>query len=259
MKKVEENKLRHHFARSPRIERSDLIQYFEETEGEINKSTFAWRIHDLKKKGILREISRGVYTLEAKPLYEPTIEASLLKVCKILDKNYPNLHYCLWSVDWLNEFTRHQFLHGTFVLETNKDRMDTVAGILGDKRYISVLAGLYEELIGHNKLEPLILMQSLITRAPIRKVEVPNGPAIWIPTLEKLLVDVFAQPDIFGFLGQSEITTIFKMAFKKYAINYTKLFAYAQRRGKYNELVTFVINNFPETSTELGYGQPSLF
>ena len=63
------------------------------------------------------------------------------------------------------------------------------------------------------------------------------------PLLEKILVDVFAENKLFYYSQGSELIHIFENALKNYDINFTKLFSYAKRRERDNDIKVFLNNN----------------
>ena len=69
-------------------------------------------------------------------------------------------------------------------------------------------------------------------------MQVVNG--IIVPTLEKILVDIFADKILFNAYQGSELAFIFNTAYQKYELNLTKLLSYASRRGKQQELSDFL-------------------
>jgi hypothetical protein len=72
-----------------------------------------------------------------------------------------------------------------------------------------------------------IIVKDLITKAPVQTIDkIPTAP------LEKILVDIFSDKDLFITFQGSELDMIFQTAFEKYTINKSKLFRYAKRRGK---------------------------
>ena len=58
-------------------------------------------------------------------------------------------------------------------------------------------------------------------------------------SIEKLLVDVFCDAE-FNYLEGSELSAIYDNAFYKYTINKNKLFRYAARKGKKEEISKFM-------------------
>ena len=75
-----------------------------------------------------------------------------------------------------------------------------------------------------------VFVKNLVSEAPLQKNE-----DIPIPTLEKLLVDIYSDPD-FSYLQGSEYIRIAENAMTIFNINKTKLLRYAKRRGVKEEL-----------------------
>ena len=71
------------------------------------------------------------------------------------------------------------------------------------------------------------MVKALVSEAPIQLI---NG--VNLPTLEKMLVDIFCDDVIFAAQQGSEMRTIFREAMKKYTINENRMLRYADRRRK---------------------------
>ncbi len=76
-----------------------------------------------------------------------------------------------------------------------------------------------------------IIVKPLISEAPMQKVRNINTT-----TIEKILVDLFSDENLFQFYQGREKKTIFKEAYAKFTINNSKLLRYASRRGKKEEI-----------------------
>ena len=226
--------------------RKNLLDYFIQTEGDLKEGTLGWRIYDLKKKNILNEIKRGWYTLNVKPVYVPSINDNIQKLAGVFQKNYRDSKYCLWDVNWLNEFTIHQFNQQMLLFETEKDLQESLAHTLNDNNYHVVwsLKGTHLSVF-----DETVVVLPLISRAPIQKIAGETVP-IFVPTLEKVLVDIYHEDKVFHFVQGAEMERIFENALSRYAINFTTFFGYAQRRGKEDELRKFLSTNFPDILIE---------
>jgi hypothetical protein len=241
VKNIQIAKLVQSFQQKSPISREDLYNYFIQEEGELNEGTFGWRIYDLKQKGILREVRTGWYTLNAKPLYIPTPDKRILKIDKIIKSNFQETQYCIWNLDWLNEFTRHQFARDTFIVEIEKDVRETAGLILRQNGFKDTLLWLPNlPLAFADAVNPIFLI-SLISRSPVQQVPAGTNRYVPCPTLEKILVDIFEENTIFHFLQGAELKYIFEQAFARYAINFSTLFGYAGRRNK-----TMILRDFLE-------------
>jgi hypothetical protein len=240
MKRKAQDQLIQYFEGKPRFSRRELHDYFFTMEGEIKEGTLGWRIHELKQKNILREVQRGWYTLEVRPFYRPSIDPAIKELANLFTRNFRTAPYCLWNTGWLNEFTVHQFSSERILLETEKDLHESLANILGDNGYYNVIWSLKGQPPRNNFKETPILLLPLISRAPVQRVASDDGSSVDIPTLEKILVDIYDDSSAFRFIQGAEMERIFEHANERYAINYSTLFNYAKRRGKEIELRPFL-------------------
>jgi hypothetical protein len=74
------------------------------------------------------------------------------------------------------------------------------------------------------------IIKNLVTESPTGK-----NNKIVIPTLEKLLVDIIIDKELFA-AQQGELDFIYKSAFDKYDVNKAKMKRYAIRRNKEQDL-----------------------
>lgn len=239
MNALAEKQIITHFKSMEAFSREDLRKYFVQTEGEMNEGTLGWRIHYLKQKNIICEIKRSIYTVNTKPIYSPLIDDGVIKLAKIFTSHYHHLQYCVWNIKWLNDFAIHQMTLDNFVFETEKDMVESVGKTFADEGYVSLWGKLRGSITGFSSPDNPINLQSLITRAPLQHIEIEKGVTICIPTLEKILVDIYDTKKVF-YLVQGDIEYIFEHAIERYAINYTTLLGYAKRRGKEEALREFI-------------------
>jgi hypothetical protein len=87
-----------------------------------------------------------------------------------------------------------------------------------------------------------VVIKKLITRSPIGK-RTENKLKVSTPLLEKILVDLFAGEKLFYFYQGSELMHIYENAINNYTINFTKLFSYARRREREQEIKSFIMDN----------------
>ena len=74
-----------------------------------------------------------------------------------------------------------------------------------------------------------------------------------IATLEKIMVDLFADENLLHFYQGSEMVNIYEKIIDRYSINFTKLFSYAKRRKKEQEIKQFIGNNIPNFLEDIHY------
>ena len=244
MPKIIENRLIEEFKNRESFSRNELFEFFKFFEPDLKEGTFGWRIYDLKNKNIIKPLMRGLYTISYKPKYKPEVLKDLLKLVKIIKDKFQDVKYCIWETSWLNEFSQHQSSKKIIIIEVEKDFLDS---------FFYELKGFYkgdvyltpdEKAINFYVAESLqpIVIKKLVTRSPITE-RTENKLKFHIPFLEKILVDIFSDDKLFYYSQGSELIHIFENALKSYSINYTKLFSYAKRRERDNDIKMFLSNN----------------
>jgi hypothetical protein len=67
------------------------------------------------------------------------------------------------------------------------------------------------------------------------------------------MVDLFADENLFHFYQGSEMINIYEKIIDRYSINFTKLFSYAKRRKKEQEIKQFISKHLPNFLEEIQY------
>ncbi|MBL1215520.1 MAG: hypothetical protein HND52_19290 [Ignavibacteriae bacterium] len=231
--------LQNYFNKKNVFTRDELFHFYLLSEQELNKNTFAWRIYNLKRKGIIKQVGRGLYSLQSKSNYSLELSADSTKIAQSISKTFTEINFCISDSTWINEFTSHQYSSNFTIVEVEKDFLESVFFNLKETTKNVFLKPNETELDRYiSDLESAIILIPFITRTPIREMENQNFNT---PTIEKLLVDIYIKNSPYFFLTNSEIETIIQNAFRKYIINQTTLLAYAERRGKKNEIKNFLI------------------
>lgn len=224
--------------------RKELFDFFRYFEPDLKEGTFGWRIYDLKKKNIIKSIQRGYYTISYKTKYKPKISGEVLKLAKVISKRFEDVKYCLWDTDWINEFSQHQSVKKIIIIEIEKDFIESLYYELKDNFRFDFYLNPDEKTIDFYIAESRnpVIIKKLITRAPISK-RTERNIKFYTPLLEKILVDLFTEKKIFYFYQGIELIHIYENALKKHTLNYTKLFSYAKRRERKQDIMQFINNN----------------
>ena len=166
----------------------------------------------------------------------PDVPKKLKTINSTLKKHFPFSTICLWSSSFLNEFSIHQSIKTFFLIEVEKDSVESIFHFLKDRNY-SVFIKPTQEVFKNYALSEnnFIIVKPIISEAPIQTIKNLNTV-----TLEKMLVDVFCDEIIFAAYKGNEMKTIFTYAYNKYTINENKLLRYANRRGKKNQLKNYL-------------------
>ncbi len=221
--------------------REELSKFYRHYEPELKEGTLGWRIYDLKDKDIIKPLKRGLYVISSNPKYKPYISHNLFKIAKLLFKKFDEIKLSVWETAWLNEFSQHQVSKSALLIEVEKGFEESVFYTLKDNHFSEVFINPDEQTIDFyipESNQPIIIKR-LITRAPLmRRTE--KKVKFNTPTLEKILVDLFAEKRLFHYLQGSELISIYENALSNYTINFTKLFSYAKRRERDLEIKQFI-------------------
>ena len=249
MTKFIEKQLIETFKDVTQFDRDELFTFFKQFDPEITETALSWRIHDLLNKNIIKSVKRGVYSISNSKKYVPAISDKLVKLSKIVAKEFDNLDYCLWSTEWFNDFTRHQMGTFFYLLEVERDFVEEVFNAYSESKQYRVYLDPNEDIMErYVESEISIVIKPLISRSPKQKVSIkPKAKdKIQVPTLEKMLVDIFCDPITFYTVQGSEMETLFENALKRYHVNFSRMLNYARRRKKEPQLKAYMSEHFDD-------------
>lgn len=232
-------RLKNEFNGRESFSREELFDFFRQFEPELKETTFRWRIYHLKKKQVISIISRGLLTLSYKPVFKPDVGDKERKIFSKIEKQFPSLKLCIWSTKIANEFMLH--IPGKFitVLQVEKQALEPIYSFLKDLNFRNVFIEPEEKEIERYiyESETAIVLQPLVSKSPTQNVS-----RVTTTTLEKLIVDLSCDKKLFAAFQGNEFVHIVNNAYKRYSIDFTKLFHYAKRRRKETELLAFLSN-----------------
>ncbi len=233
--------IRNKFTPDDHIERKELFDFLNKFYTDLKKTTFRWRIYELKKNNIISSVKRGVFKITSKKnYYLPDIDDQIKSINKVIKQEFDDIRFCIWNSLWLNEFSRHQASKNLTFVEVEKDLVQSIFYLLSDKNFKNVYIEPDSKTAGTYIFENYnsIIVKSLTTKAPLQSVQ-----KISIPKIEKLLVDLFCDKNLLIAYQGNEMISIFKIALSEYEINYSTLLHYSRRRKKEPELKDFLLKN----------------
>ena len=131
----------------------------------------------------------------------------------------------------------HQPGQNQIILETEKETAESVFNFLND-RYEGKVFLQPDRVIFERYILPRtesIIVSNLITQSPHQKVnDIP------CPRIEKILVDIFADDEIFYLFQGHELAHIFETIFERYLVSEKALFRYAERRKVGQKIRSFI-------------------
>lgn len=188
------------------------------------------------QEGVLERIGRGIFKLGQKKSFKPKFAGQERSIAELIQSKFPYTDYCIWNTSIINQFMVHQPFRFMDMIEVDKEAASSVFNFLKEEGYSSFLKPGKEIMDNYlQDAESPLIIKPLITEAPVQEIE-----NITTTTIEKLLVDLFADDVIFSAYQGKELSTIYQEAFNAYTINIKKLLRYADRRKKRPKLTDFL-------------------
>lgn len=229
--------LKREFKGRESFSREELYNLYRQFEPDLKEPTFRWRVFNLKRKHIITPNSKRLFTLSYKPVFKPEVYEKERRIFNTIEKQFPSLKSCIWSTKIANEFMLH--IPGKFIsiLQIEKEAIEPVYSFLREQNFRDIFIQPEEKEIERYiyESETAIILKTLISKSPTQKVK-----KVTTTTLEKLIVDLYCDKKLFAAFQGSELVHIINNAYSRYAIDFTKLFNYAKRRGKETDLVEFL-------------------
>lgn len=215
----------------------ELFRYYKSNEPNIKRNTVYWRTHQLVKNNIIKRISKGKYQIHPIKNFSPPIFKQERQISLLLQKELPFVSYCIWQSSIINYFSRHILPQAFTIVEIEKDALDAAFELIKSKFPITY-KNPTSEIMEHYILNrpDAIVVKKLVSEAPVRLIQ--EIPTI---SLEKFLVDIYCDKQIFYFLQGEELYFIYKAAFDNYTINVNRLLRYASRRKKKEQISKMIM------------------
>ena len=235
-KKNDIEKLKSYFETKKDFNTSDIANFYRVDQPELKISTVNWRIYNLVQNGIIERVGKGVFRIGKNNYFYPELDLKLKTLHNKIQNQFPVISFCIWKNTFLDEFTRHHSSKNFTIIEAEKEVSESIYYFIKENNkfaFFNPSSHILEEFIFNIK-DPIII-KSMISEAPLQIIK-----DYQTVTLEKMLVDVFCDEELFFIYQGKEMRSIFKEAFEKYSINTNKLLRYASRRGKKEEINKYI-------------------
>lgn len=201
----------------------------------ISDSGLLWHIRKLIKQNQLSRLSRGLYGKQAKSDFMPSLTEDLRNLYADLTRAFPLIYIVVYSGNDINSLQHHLSANNAIYVEVPKGATEAVFHYLADKKIRAYHRPTEDFMSDYVDLaEKSVIVKALTTEAPIKAVD-----GVMMPTLEKILVDINADPD-FYYLQGNEAFNIMQNALSLYSINTPKMLRYASRRGIRETMLTIL-------------------
>lgn len=207
--------------------RQEVLQSFRNAGYKLSDSSFYKRFTSMIKDGDLARVGNGLYCLpgnNARP-YDHEYSDLAVEVASFIQEQYPLVDFSIMELIQLNDFVNHQLAHNVLFLSVESDVIEFVFDMLKDRYFGKVFINPTLEIYHQYWSDNMIVINKLTTEAP------KNAGISWHTRLEKLLVDIVADPLLFDSVSESEYPIIYEDAFSMYVIDESCLFRYAARRA----------------------------
>ena len=194
---------------------------------DVERNTLSWHLSNLCKKGKLRRVGRGVYTLQPANTFMVKANAKARSLYRSVSSQYPYADFCIYSANVITPLLHDMMPNNTLYVETNRDTIQSIFDMLLSKYKGRIFLAPTKEIattyIDFSKEN--IIGKPLITEAPLAlDGKVP------VPTLEKLLVDTRVDADFYYLHGYENLEML-RTAINHYDVNRNRLLRYADRRN----------------------------
>ena len=224
------------------VTRRELKQFYRSVNPSLKETTFRWMILDLLASGSITPAERGLFYTHWKEVqtegrevqepstfgsYEPALCDELCDIAVQFRKRFPELEYCVWDTRWLNEFMLHQPVRFFTVIECERVGTQAAFEYLRSTNPHVFIEPTVSDLLNYVYVNPdSIVVHRLVSQAPLSQ-----DKTLHRPKLEKILVDLVADDDLYYAYQGAELDRIFSSAIRSYWISEPTLKRYANRRS----------------------------
>lgn len=206
--------------------REDYYQFMIAEKGFKTKYALDYSLRQALADGSIVRIGWNQYVfVNEKALYNYKYSEDALEIASVLSSEYEGIRFRIFEMRQLNGFQNHLIAHNTIFVYVENDLIDyafdTLRNIYAGRILLKPKADDYYRYRVDNQI--------VVLRLPS---ESPKGvDAPWQTRLEKMLVDLATDKLLIELVPQSEMKTIFNIAYSSYLIDENTMFRYAKRKG----------------------------
>jgi len=203
------------------------------SSSNISRKTIIWKINQLIKEDKAIRVGRGVYLIAYKKGFIQSISTSAEKACKLLVENLKYLEVTLTDTSSLGELMVLQPFSSVITLEVKKVAVNAVVSTLRSEKIPAYKKIDYPQIERYvESSQPILVRPELFVNPAMLK-----NNNIRYATIEKILVDLVCDSDIYGQYQDGELINIYRNATDLYAVNYSQMLRYAAARGKKDSVI----------------------
>ena len=220
----------------------DIVRYVGTVQPTSSRKTVVWNINDLVKQGIVTRVGRGVYYFNEKKKFQTAVSSMAEQICAALTKQFKYLEITVTDTASLNGFMNLLPFSSVVTLEVKKTAASAVTSALRKSGFNAWAKQDLPQMERYDaSAQSVVVRPELSVNPPLQK---ENN--IRLANLEKILVDIVCDEDIFGQYQGEELLNIYRGMTEAYAVNYSQMLKYANARKKraYVEELLLSTNEF---------------
>ena len=206
----------------------DIVRFTEALNAGTPRGTVIWNVNDLVKQGKAVRIGRGVYEFAARRKWHPTIGELARSICSLLAEDFKYLDVTVTDSCILGLLMNMQPFSSVVVIETRKTAVDAVLLRLRNKGIEAYAKKDFKRLEKYITASQYVLIRPELSVNPA----LPKEKNVYIASIEKILVDLVCDADIYGQYQGEELKNIYQNAASDYAVNYSQILRYAAARKR---------------------------
>ena len=227
--------LRKTFSNQISFRKSELREFYRNQYDEFDENAFRRLLYSLEKDKIIIKVDTGVYILnnnnenvwQPRKKFIPSFSPELKSISNLIQKKFPYTKAIMWETRILHDFMLHQPGQNLMILEAEKEAAESIYNFLDNQFKGRVFLDPKQDVVDKYvlRISESIIITPMISRSPHQRVnDIP------CPKLEKILVDIIADAEMFFMFHGQELVNIYKIAFHDYQVSEKTLFWYARRR-----------------------------
>jgi len=217
--------------------RKDIFAELRKGNSKLSYNACKWIIPQLVSEQLLYRIGYDSYVRKnslEQIVYMPIYSEKAQSIMKKIEEQYPLAEFCIVEAFLLNEFINHQIANNTIIVQMEKEISGYLFDFLDEECEERILYKPNQDMMDRYWCEGCIVVVDKTSETPKDK---ENPHSIM---LEKLLVDIFAEPVIRGLFSSSEYSLIIQTARERYFIDKNKMMRYARRRSAVSKIKIYM-------------------
>ncbi|MBU4304382.1 MAG: hypothetical protein KJ893_01960 [Candidatus Omnitrophica bacterium] len=200
-------------------------------------------LQGLKQKKIIFSAGRGVYSSVAKE-FRPTEKSRVIEIRQLLKKQFPYLDFLVWNTLCFQPYYHHQQTHNITFVEVESDAIRSVVDMISREYRFVVI----------EKASRVAPKNFDITRDPIVVRRLIKGSPYkgHMPTLEKMLVDLFVIKNKYVTMQDSDYWDLWRNIDKLFRVNIGRLISYARVRRYFRDMFSQLTYNVELSNITFG-------